>query len=300
MSTNEELAERMRNGDRDAAAELWQNNQGLIRSLVQCYRGFVEDDDLMQQAYLGLHNAALNYNPDREALFSTYLPFWVRQSVNRYISNNRSAIRLPEYLQRRIYSRSRQIGELGQMLGREPTKAEIIQYIGPVTDAEERAEALSIDSLDREIADSDGRTRTLADTIADPDDCFDDVIEHIENEELAGKLWPIVDELPEPQADVIRKHYREGMSFKAIGEEAGISEKGARQREKAAIDALRRKRKIKELWDNSKAYSMGLKGNGVGTFMRTWESSTERAALKLIEDELKEMGLNVSDIFENL
>ena len=283
--SNEELVELVKAGDRDAAEELWTQNKGLVESLVQPYRAYLEPDDLIQQAYLGLHYAALNYDPKREAMFSTYLPFWILQSVVKYISQCGHVIRLPEYIRRKIYQRNRRIGELGQVIGRKPTETEIDLYIGETTKAEEAgAAAWYVDSIDRPVSEDD--ERTLGEMLPDESDPFDEVLDKVQNEELAALLWPLVDELPEKQADVIRKRYREGMAFRDIGEEAGISENGARQREQAALNTLRHRRKTKDLMEfykDSLAYSMGLRAGGVSSFLRTWTSSTEAAAIKLMK-----------------
>ena len=124
------------------------------------------------------------------------------------------------------------------------------------------------------------------------------VLEKVQKEELYNTVWPLVDSLTDNQAKTIRARYQENKTFKEIAEAQGVSIEMARQRERQGLRELRKPSKSKLLRpflpEDNRIYSMGLRGNGVGSFNRTWTSSTERIVLKDWEIEerewLKRMG----------
>ncbi|WP_276952461.1 sigma factor-like helix-turn-helix DNA-binding protein, partial [Enterocloster lavalensis] len=95
--------------------------------------------------------------------------------------------------------------------------------------------------------------------------------------------------LPGQQPAVIRQRYQGGMSLREIGEAQGTTPEAVRQIHAKALRELRASRFSKRLRpflpEAERIYSMGLRGNGVGKFNRTWTSSTEKAALWLEEQE---------------
>lgn len=109
------------------------------------------------------------------------------------------------------------------------------------------------------------------------------VIEKIQQEELKEVLWSLVDALPGEQPKIIRLRYQNGMTLRAIAEDKGVTLETIRQQERQGLRELRKPSKSKLLRpflpDDDRIYSMGLQGNGVGSFNRTWTSSTERVAL---------------------
>jgi len=70
-----ELAERIEARDQAAIHELAQTGRGLIATWVEFYRpkaGSLTDDDLWQEGYVALAEAATNYRVSRGVRFSTY------------------------------------------------------------------------------------------------------------------------------------------------------------------------------------------------------------------------------------
>ena len=130
---------------------------------------------------------------------------------------------------------------------------------------------------------------TLADTIADVHDRYEETMNRINREELAGVLWPMVDSLPARQALVIRQQYQGGLSVSEIGKLFGISckeLKADRQRALVALSHYRNKAKLKPYHDELR-YSYGLR-SGLHLWRRTGTSSTEKAAIELLNLEKNE------------
>lgn len=81
---NEELAVRARSGDKDAERVLWENVYRLIqtltrRYLTQCAAAGIEPDDMMQDCWIGFHDAVMGYQPGK-SLFTSYLGFHIKKA----------------------------------------------------------------------------------------------------------------------------------------------------------------------------------------------------------------------------
>lgn len=84
MEQNEALALKAQQGDREALAQLWKQVKGF--AILQCCRYTptqrVSREDLIQCAYLGVHWAALHYDPARGAGFLTFMIYGVRRECS--------------------------------------------------------------------------------------------------------------------------------------------------------------------------------------------------------------------------
>lgn len=84
--SNEELAIKAKDGDRDALTALYLNNQRLLYKLVSKYQGIAQErlldpEDLEQYAYLGLVRALKYFDPAKPYRFTTYLSRNVMNTV---------------------------------------------------------------------------------------------------------------------------------------------------------------------------------------------------------------------------
>lgn len=83
--TNEELVGLIQAGEANLTENLWRKNIGLITEYARKYRDNERADydaeDLMQVGYLGLHEAALAYQPERGAAFTTFLSYFLRRHM---------------------------------------------------------------------------------------------------------------------------------------------------------------------------------------------------------------------------
>ena len=302
---NEELVKLIQNGTNvtENMQQLWQQNQGFIFKIAIQYQSLSELDDLIQESYFGLCKAVDHYNPDMDASFIHYASFWIRQQLIRYIKKNKT-VRIPEHTHGKIREYKKAVQQWQQRYHREPTEAEISDYIGidGKTLEEIKRSALmgKIGSLDVPVGEeSDG---TLYDLIPSGMDDKEDVLNKVANEELAEVLWGMVEELPGQQSEVLKMRFKENMKLREIGAVCGFSTDRARQIENKGLRTLRnpkRSRILREFLDDERIYNSALHGNGVSSFSNTWTSSTERIALKRIEADAEEASRRRAELRED-
>lgn len=283
--TNEELVKRIKTGIdvADNMLTLWQQNRSFIHSIAKRYQGKAEIEDLEQEGYLALYDAVNGYKPEYGYKFLTYAGQWINQRMVRYIQNN-GTIRIPVHESEKLNEYRKMVDAFNSYLGRKPTQSEIAYNMG-LTDKkvrvlEKAAQMGQIGSLDSYLTE-DGSS-TVGDMVPCDVDIEADVLDDIQQEQLQAVLWPLVDELPEEQRQVIRCRYQEGEQLRTIGERLGVNIDRVRTIENSALRNMRSSKNSHLLYSfltDEAAYSMGVSGNGAERFGTTWTSSTERAAI---------------------
>ena len=289
--TNEQLVLRIRAGENVAEnmLALWQQCRVIIVELARKYSAVAEQEDLEQEAYFAISKAVDSYDHEKGASFLTWARFWIRQQMVRYIQNH-GTVRLPVHSGERIRKYRELQSAFLMHIGRLPDTREYCYYLGcseEVLQGVQKAEQMrKIGSLDIPLPGIEDGDISVGDSVADQTDQYRDVLDDMERQQLKAVLWPMVDTLPGNEPEIIRKRYQEGLTFKEIGKDLGLSMEAVRQWERKGLGELRkpsRSRILREFLDDERIYNSALHGNGVSSFSNTWTSSTERVALKLYE-----------------
>jgi len=121
----------------DGNQALIRANLRLVVSVAKRYLGRgMSLLDLIQEGNMGLLRAIGKFDPRRGFKFSTYATWWIRQSINRSIAEQARTIRIPVHLFESISRILRAQRHLTQVLGREPSKAELALEIGYLSAAD--------------------------------------------------------------------------------------------------------------------------------------------------------------------
>jgi RNA polymerase primary sigma factor len=107
------LAKQIEQGDVTAKNRMVESNLRLVVAVARpyAYRG-VPLLDLIQEGTLGLIRAAERFDWRRGTKFSTYAMWWIRQAIDRAVSNQADPIRVPIH----IHERRRRLAHAEQAL----------------------------------------------------------------------------------------------------------------------------------------------------------------------------------------
>ena len=303
--TNEQLVIRIKAG-KDVAGnmeQLYTQVRRFIHAVAWKYRDSGELEDLEQEGYLALYPAIDGYDPAQGVKFLTYAEYHIKQRMRRYLQMNGSCLRLPVHCLEKVQQYKRLCNAFNREYGREPSDREAAAFMGltreQIEDIRENACISSLGSLDSPVKGLDGgEDTTVGDMVASAEDMEGDTVERVQQEQLKAELWDCVDSLPGQQPAVLKMHFQGNMTMEAIGREYGTSGEAARQIQAKALRELRKPRYAKRLRpfvpEYDRIYSMAITGNGAGKFNRTWTSSTERAALEVMDwEERRRMHLEL-------
>lgn len=303
--TNEQLVLLIQGGNDDKLIDLYRQNKGLIQKVVRKYAGYEDVEDLQQEAFFGLCNAAKLFKHDSGTAFSTYVVYWIKQSCLRYIENSGGVIRVPAHQRQRIAKYKSTLNNFRMQFARDPSPAELMAVLSIDRDQLEQlkkdALALSVRSMEETITvDGSADPVTLGDTIADPVDHIEAATDQIQNEQLAAVLWSLVEELQTEEKAAIKARYIDGLQYEQIAEKIGLKDAGsAKAATNKALNVLRRKESREQLKPyyecSGYIYGLGLSANGLYHFRRTFTSGTELAALQLINPNHNSLPFNAQN-----
>ena len=272
----------------ECLAMIYQKNLGLIHQIAQpLVRPGIELDDLLQEAYFAILKAVDQYD-EQQGSFTNYAALWLKWWLLRYIENNGNVIRIPVHQQERIRQYKRLCSSFESSFGREPTSQELAAALelNPAQIEMVKADAmlLSISSTDSLIPGLE-EEQAIIDTIPDDENGIDDLIDEVQREQLAVKLWAVVAKLPEQEQFVLSKRYKDGESYSSCAAALGKSTERARQIEKQALRKIRKSKDASVLRSflDEKLETSAYHHNSLTAFRETGVSGPEWSVLKMME-----------------
>ena len=174
-----ELAKAAEQGSKYARERLITHNLRLALSIANKYRkSNLPMEDIIQESNIGLIKAVDRYDWRKGFRFSTYACWWIKQSVCRYISSNRSTIKVPSHASSLAWKIKKLIEEYEEEFGSSPTVEELADMLGVTTSLVEDAlqAPTNTTSLSRPIGKDE--SGTLEDVIPDNDQThLDDLLD---------------------------------------------------------------------------------------------------------------------------
>ena len=212
--TNEELAAQAKAGDKDALAQLWEQNRGLLAKLFGELAGKagarmaamgITWEDVEQSFFLAVVLAVRLYEPERGVLFASFLSYPVKQVFYNLISWR--------------------------------------------TERQKRDPLGRCASPDEPVSGEDGSQIPRGELVPDPaaGRQFEDAEERLYTAQLHADLEDCISTLDEHRAAVIRARYFENKTLSEIGERLGVNTSRAGQLERDAMRKMRSGRNIQRL-----------------------------------------------------
>jgi RNA polymerase sigma factor for flagellar operon FliA len=200
---------------------------------------YVERDDLLNAAALGLFDALDKYDSGKGTKFETYAVWRIRGAVL-------DELRSMDWASRSVRRKARQLDlmtrDMDQRLGRAASDEELADAMD-ITASEmsrllDEVRGVVLLSLNQTGNDSDeGHTGGLAEVIEDPN--AEDAMEEIQRDQLSDLLVDVISDLTEQEKLVLALYYYEEMNLKEIGQTLDISESRVSQIHTKAISRLR-------------------------------------------------------------
>ena len=214
--------------------ELIENNLDLVKKIAWQIFGrvqrVVEIEDLIQQGMEGLVSAAQKYSPKDGVNFQQYAQLRIRGSIIDFLRKNSNLCRTT-IKKKQDFERSKL--ELQKILGREPTKDELVKDLNLTYDEfnywEKAFEANNMQSLDQAY---DEYSILYASSKNDPE-------MELQEKELKNQIKDALKVLNQREAMVAQLYYVEELNIYEISEILEISTGRISQIKKAIIEKLR-------------------------------------------------------------
>ena len=232
----------VRSGQR-ARERFIQCNLQLVVHVAKKYearrRKSLEIMDLIQEGNIGLARAVELFDYSRGYKFSTYAYWWIKQGIQRALSQNDSMIRLPTGLHDLLTKIAKVHTELGHQFCRTPTLREIADRVGidinVIYDAMQRSYAVC--SLD--VVPSTSDSVSLIDMIADPQSTVD--YDELSISHQAQQMMDLMDKYLDDRSKFViaNRRLQKPVSWRELESATGVSGTRLQQIERVAMLRLK-------------------------------------------------------------
>lgn len=238
--------------DEKALHSLTSSHMRLAIAIAARFRHYgLPMHDLVQEAHIGLMEAAARFEPDRDVRFSTYASWWIRASIQDYVLRNWSIVRGgTSSAQKSLFFNLRR---LKSQLAREfpdDGQTALIRRIATTLGVAEK-DVLAMDarlsapdaSMDAPVSDDENGSASFGDLMPDQGPGPDMLVEEaVDGRRRINWLNAAMHNLSSRELHILRQRrlIDEPVTLEAIGADMGISKERVRQLESRALDKLKK------------------------------------------------------------
>ena len=246
----EELAKKIRSGDRTALNQLVNANLRFVVSVAKQYQNQgLTLADLINEGNLGLMKAAEKFDETRGFRFISYAVWWIRQSILQALAEQSRIIRLPLNQNSLLNKINKSIAKFEIINERKPTHEELALEIN--LPEEKITETLKTQgkhqSVDAPFA--NGEDGTYIDILENKDIPPTDA--QLTKESLAKEIERSLSTLTERERDIINYFFglggRQELPLEEIGDRMGLTRERVRQIKEKALRRLKHSSRSKLL-----------------------------------------------------
>jgi RNA polymerase primary sigma factor len=241
--------------ERDHLARLVEDGENARRHLIECNLRLVVSVarrylnrglsflDLVQEGNIGLQIGADKYDWRRGFRFSTYVYWWIRQSMTRSLADQSRTIRLPVHAVELLTRVLRAEREMQAATGVVPSVEAVALHLGLDVERIIEAKRAAQTPLSIEAPLSDDSDMTRGDLLGD-EVAGQAAHREVEKQELSARLAEALDLLDPRERRIIRMRFGlepgEERTLSEVAAVMGVSRERIRQIEQAALAKLRR------------------------------------------------------------
>jgi RNA polymerase primary sigma factor len=247
----QELARRIRKGDKGALDQLVKANLRFVVSIAKQYSNQgLSLEDLINDGNLGLIKAAHRFDEKRGYKFISYAVWWIRQAMLQSLAEHSRIVRLPLNRAGTLYRIGKASRQLDQELGRAPSAAEIAKKLN--LSEEEVQDTMHIANTHVSLDDpysNDQDDNALVDYLMDENAQMPD--DHTYERALSDDMEKALATLSEREQLILSLYFglngEDPLTLEEIGKKLGLTRERIRQIKEKAIMRLRHSSRAKFL-----------------------------------------------------
>lgn len=251
LSVEEEvvLAQRIKNGDREAFEKLTKANLRFVVSVAKQYQNQgLSLSDLINEGNLGLIKAAEKFDEKRGFKFISYAVWWIRQSILQAIAEHSRIVRLPLNQVGSVNKINKMLNKFEQENERRPSINEIAEGVDLPEDKIEDAMKVQARHVSVDAPFADGDNNSLLDVLPNEDAAMADKMLLLES--LRDEIKRALQILNDRERKIIEAFFgidQPEMTLEEIGTKYGLTRERVRQIKEKAIRRLRNNTKSRLL-----------------------------------------------------